>query len=104
GDADLGAAAFASAAWMVLVAGSEVLATARAISDGHKTSYVADVAVHPDLRGRGLGRFLVQRMMAHPCVRHTRVDLMTRDSGGFYAGLGFVRLAEREIWRFAPGH
>jgi nitroimidazol reductase NimA-like FMN-containing flavoprotein (pyridoxamine 5'-phosphate oxidase superfamily)/ribosomal protein S18 acetylase RimI-like enzyme len=94
----LRAAQLGSEAWMVLVAGEQVVATARALSDGAKSSYLLDVAVHEAWRGQGLGAFLVQRMREHPAVRGTRVDLLTRGAGGFYAGLGFER-SESEAWR-----
>jgi GNAT superfamily N-acetyltransferase/nitroimidazol reductase NimA-like FMN-containing flavoprotein (pyridoxamine 5'-phosphate oxidase superfamily) len=100
-DGRLARAQRGSPVWMVLVSATdEVLATARALSDGVKTSYVADVAVHPDWQGRGLGRFLIERLADHPLLRHTRIDLLTRTAGPFYARQGFERLTS-EPWRRA---
>jgi ribosomal protein S18 acetylase RimI-like enzyme/nitroimidazol reductase NimA-like FMN-containing flavoprotein (pyridoxamine 5'-phosphate oxidase superfamily) len=96
------AAQLGSEVWMVLVDGEQVVGTARALSDGVKSSYLLDVAVHAAWRGRGLGRFLVQRMVEHPALRRTRVDLLTRGAGPFYAGLGFGRLTA-EPWRRGAG-
>jgi predicted GNAT family acetyltransferase len=95
-----------SAVWMLLVdADQGVVATARAITDGHKSSYIADVAVHDDWRGKGLGRFLIERLLDHPQIRGTRADLLTVNAGDFYARLGFERrgsLPYRFAWTGAP--
>lgn len=37
-------------------AGDRLVGAGRALADGHDCSYIADVAVHPDHPGRGLGR------------------------------------------------
>jgi len=85
----------------VALDGDAVVGTARALSDGVKTAYVADVAIAPAWRGRGLGRALVTRLLEHPALRRAqRIDLMTRDAGPFYAGLGFERIEGREVWRY----
>jgi len=101
-DATLAAAQPASTVWMVLLHGDTLVATARGLSDGHKSSYVMDVAVDPTWRGRGLGRFLVQRLVDHPRLRGTRVDLLTRDAGPFYEGLGFRPMPWSQPWRHSP--
>jgi len=101
-DATLAAAQPASTAWMVLERDGEVLATARALSDGHKTSYVVDVAVRDEVQGQGLGGFLMERMVDHPRLRRTRVDLLTRTAGPFYQRLGFGHLSHSQPWRFRP--
>ncbi|MOA15368.1 Acetyltransferase (GNAT) family protein [compost metagenome] len=40
-----------------------MIATAHAISDMTSVAYLADVALHPDFQGRGLGRQLMDRVM-----------------------------------------
>jgi ribosomal protein S18 acetylase RimI-like enzyme/nitroimidazol reductase NimA-like FMN-containing flavoprotein (pyridoxamine 5'-phosphate oxidase superfamily) len=100
-DATVRRAQLGSAVWMVLVHGDDVVATARALTDDHKTSYVADVAVHETWRGRGLGRFLIDRLVDHPRLRRTRVDLLTRDAGPFYAQLCFGHMPWSQPWRRA---
>jgi GNAT superfamily N-acetyltransferase len=40
-----------------------LIATAHAISDMTSVAYLADVALHPDFQGRGLGRQLMDRVM-----------------------------------------
>lgn len=69
----------------------QLIATARAVSDGGRFAYVLDVAVAQGWQGRGLGTAVMQLLLDHPVVRGARViRLRTRDRPGFYARLGFV--------------
>jgi nitroimidazol reductase NimA-like FMN-containing flavoprotein (pyridoxamine 5'-phosphate oxidase superfamily)/GNAT superfamily N-acetyltransferase len=68
-----------------------LVATARANSDGARHAYVADVAVAPDYRGRGVGAALVRLLLDHPMVRGAGlVRLGTADAQQFYERFGFV--------------
>ncbi len=63
---------------------------ARATSDGIYRAAIWDVVIHPDYRGEGLGRKLVQTLLAHPHMsRVERVSLMTTHQQSFYEGIGF---------------
>jgi N-acetylglutamate synthase-like GNAT family acetyltransferase len=63
---------------------------ARATSDGIYRATIWDVVVHPDYRSLGLGRRLVQTLLAHPHLnRVERVYLMTTHHQQFYEHLGF---------------
>ena len=63
---------------------------ARATSDGIFRATIWDVVVHPDYQGAGLGRKLVQTVLAHPHVsRVERVYLMTTHQQRFYERIGF---------------
>lgn len=67
-----------------------LVATARANSDGARHAYVADVAIAPEYRGRGLGQAVVKLLLQHPGVRHADyVRLGTRDAQPFYERFGF---------------
>lgn len=99
-DPTLRVAHLGSPVWMVLQQEGRVVATARALTDGHKTSYVADVAVDEAWQGKRLGRFLMERMVEHPRLRRTRVDLLTRTAGPFYEQLGFMHMSWSQPWRF----
>jgi ribosomal protein S18 acetylase RimI-like enzyme len=67
-----------------------LVATARANSDGSRHAYVADVAVAPEYRGRGLGAALVRLLLDHPVVRGAGlVRLATKDAQAFYERFGF---------------
>ncbi|MCB9792475.1 MAG: GNAT family N-acetyltransferase [Alphaproteobacteria bacterium] len=89
-----------SSAWVAAEApDGRVVATARALCDGGKLAYVADVVVAPGLRGQGVGRALIAQLVAHPALRGARSFILhTVDAGAFYARLGFVEMADRESW------
>jgi N-acetylglutamate synthase-like GNAT family acetyltransferase len=80
-----------SQAWVVARdASGAIIGTARSISEGSHFSYLADVAIHVHWRRRGIGRALIQLLLAHPSVRHAqRVELTTRDAVDFYKSFGF---------------
>lgn len=63
---------------------------ARATSDGIYRATIWDVVVHPDYRSTGLGRQLVQTVLAHPHLsRVERIYLMTTHQQRFYERIGF---------------
>ena len=78
---------------------------ARAVTDRATFAYLADVFVLAEERGRGLGTFLVEAVMAHPELAGLRRWLLvTRDAHGLYRKLGFQPLAvpERHMERLVP--
>jgi ribosomal protein S18 acetylase RimI-like enzyme len=102
-DATLAALAAAlrhSSAWIgARASDGRLVATGRALSDGERHAYIADVAVQKDARGVGLGKALVQLLLSHPMLRRVkRLRLTTRDPE-FYVPFGF----EREVGRPAVG-
>lgn len=55
--------------------------------------WLFDVIVHPDWRGRGLGKELLRRALADPKIAELpRLGLDTRDADAFYERFGFVRV------------
>ena len=72
---------------------------ARVVSDGHTVSYLADVYVLEEARGRGFGLELVRFAVDAEPVANTKFILHTRDMHRLYAKLGFgppdARLMER---------
>lgn len=70
---------------------------ARAVTDGATFAWMADVFVVSSHRGRGLGRRLVEAVLAHPQVRGARnVLLATADAHGLYSPYGFTALTKPE--------
>jgi ribosomal protein S18 acetylase RimI-like enzyme len=70
--------------------GEELIGFARATSDGVYRATIWDVVVNPDYQGAGIGRKLVQTILAHPHVnRVDRVYLMTTNQQKFYERIGF---------------
>ena len=70
--------------------GEQLIGFARATSDGIYRATIWDVVIHPDYRGTGLGRKLVETVLSHPRVRRVeRVYLMTTHQQEFYQKIGF---------------
>ena len=71
----------------------------RAVSDQATFAYLADVFVLPSYRGRGLGKWLIACVLAHPELQGLRRWLLaTRDAHGLYEQNGFVALRKPEIF------
>jgi GNAT superfamily N-acetyltransferase len=64
---------------------------ARIVTDGATVSWLCDVCVDDDERGKGLGKLLVAHVVAHPRVTRTMCLLVTRDAHGLYEKFGFAR-------------
>ena len=65
---------------------------ARVTSDRATFAYLADVYVLESLQGRGLGRWLMECVLAHPDLQGLRRWLLTtQDAHTFYERLGFER-------------
>jgi N-acetylglutamate synthase-like GNAT family acetyltransferase len=70
--------------------GDRLIGFARATSDGVFRATIWDVVISPDYQGSGLGRKLVETLVAHPHMsRVERVYLMTTRQQGFYQRIGF---------------
>jgi len=71
--------------------GKRLVGFGRAHSDGIHRAVLWDIVVAGDLQGRGLGRRVVEALLAAPAIRNVeRVYLMTTNSAGFYKQLGFT--------------
>lgn len=77
--------------------GDRQLAFARVITDGAGFAWLADVFVLSDQRGLGLGKRLMEFVLAHPDLqRIRRFMLATRDAHDLYSRFGFTPLAHPE--------
>lgn len=85
--------------------GGAQVAFARVVTDRATFAYLADVYVLPPYRGRGISRWMMEAVTAHPELqRLRRWMLMTQDAHGLYAGYGFRPLAhpDRAMERAHP--
>jgi ribosomal protein S18 acetylase RimI-like enzyme len=80
-----------------LYEGARQLGLARVITDGATFAYLCDVYVLPETRGRGLGTWLMECVMAHPDLQGLRrFSLVTRDAHELYRPFGFTEVARPE--------
>lgn len=80
--------------------GKEQIGFARVITDRATFGYLADVYVLKTYRGRGLGRWLVETVLAHPELQNLRRFLLvTRDASSLYEPFGFVPLGKPDSYR-----
>jgi GNAT superfamily N-acetyltransferase len=75
------------------------LGFARVVSDIHTVSYLADVYVLGEVRGRGFGLELVRFTVDGGPLGATSWILRTRDMHRLYAKLGFVATGEQTMER-----
>lgn len=71
--------------------GDRLVGLARVLSDGVLFSFLCDLAVEPDVQGYGIGKKLIDEVLA----RCEGTELVLRDSdisSGFYQRLGFRRV------------
>ncbi len=68
-------------------------AFARVITDKATFAYLCDVYVAPEYRGQGVGKRLMEGILAHPDLQNLRRFLLfTLDAHGLYAQYGFAPL------------
>jgi ribosomal protein S18 acetylase RimI-like enzyme len=77
--------------------GPRQIGLARVITDRATFGYLCDVYVLEEYRGRGLGKWLMEAVIAHPDLQGLRrLVLVTRDAHGLYRGFGFRPLGRPE--------
>ena len=69
----------------------QLVGFSRAFTDGVAIVYLADVYVHPEFRGRGLGAELVREMVENGPYADLKWILHTTDAHGLYEQFGFGR-------------
>lgn len=103
-DDDAAAAALAGCITgaVAVIAESSAVGMARMISDGRLVALITDVAVHPDYRGQGVGRALVDQLTSWAKARDfPHIALGAADHvAGFYLRAGFSRTGD---YLRAPG-
>lgn len=83
----------------------EQVGFARLITDKTTFAYLADVFVLTAHRGKGLSKWLMQTIHAHPELQTLRRWLLgTRDAHGLYEQFGWTRFTEEISSRFMQKH
>ena len=83
--------------------GQEMVGFARVVTDYATFAWVADVFVTVEHRGRGLSKWLMETILAHPELQgFRRWVLATKDAHGLYRQFGFRELRRPERWMERP--
>jgi GNAT superfamily N-acetyltransferase len=78
---------------------------ARVVSDKATFAYLADVFVLPEHRGKGLSKWLMETIHAHPELQNLRRWwLGTKDAHGLYEQFGWTRITQEVARRFMQKH
>ena len=86
-----------------LYRGPEMVGFARVVTDRATFAWVADVFVVSAHRGRGLSKWLMETILAHPELQgFRRWVLATKDAHGLYRQFGFHELKRPERWMERP--
>lgn len=72
--------------------GDAIVAAGRAVADGVDCSYICDIAVHPSHQGRGLGRDMIERLVAASHGHRKIILYAVPGKEGFYRRFGFRRM------------
>ena len=80
--------------------GERLVGFGRATGDGQFRAVLWDVVVARDVQGQGLGRRLVEALIAMPVVTKAElIYLMTTNSEGFYQRLGFTNVQNQQLMK-----
>jgi GNAT superfamily N-acetyltransferase len=85
--------------------GQRQVAMARLVTDYATFAWLCDVFVQEEYRGRGIGKWLMESMLAHPDLQEIRRWILTsRDARDLYRRYGYTPLHDPERWmeKFNP--
>lgn len=84
--------------------GDALVGYARVITDYATFAYLCDVFILPHEQGHGLGKWLLETILAHPELQGLRYwYLRTRDAHGLYKQFGFTELRDPPRSMERPG-
>lgn len=69
-----------------------LIGAGRALADGADCSYICDVAVHPEYQGLGLGKKIVEKLVALSAGHKKIILYANPGKEGFYRKLGFHKM------------
>lgn len=72
--------------------GEHIVGAGRALADGCDCSYICDVALLPEHQGQGLGKDIVNRLVALSADHRKIILYCVPGNEGFYMNLGFKRM------------
>ncbi len=79
--------------------GEKQIGFARVVTDYAVFAYLCDVVIHEDYRGKSLGKWVMESILAHPELQGLRRwCLVTRDAHGLYNQFGFTELNDPSRW------
>ena len=83
----------------VFTEGGDQVGFARMVTDKATFAYLADVFIVAAHRGKGLSKWLMQTILAHPELQGLRrISLATKDAHELYDQFGFKPLANPQIF------
>lgn len=74
---------------LVLAQNGRTIGFVRAITDRSVNAYICDFVIAEDCRGRKLGTWMLEVLMAHPDLARTNQYLITENARAFYEPHGF---------------
>ena len=95
------AAVFATSRFKCFVyTDGDLIGVGRALADGLDCSYIADVAVHPEHQGKGLGTAIIKKLVELSSGHKKIILYANPGTEAFYRGIGFYRMnTAMAIWR-----
>lgn len=79
--------------------GKRQVGLARVVTDRSTFAWLCDVFLDEAYRGKGIGKWLMETILAHPDLQGLkRILLATDDAQGLYARYGFTPLANPDGW------
>jgi N-acetylglutamate synthase-like GNAT family acetyltransferase len=79
--------------------GDQQLSFARAVTDLSTYAYLTDVIVSVPARGQGLGKWMMEAIVAHPDLQGLRrIALWTRDARTLYEQFGFTTVTSASTY------
>lgn len=79
--------------------GDHQVALARVVTDFATFAWLCDVFVHPDYRNRGISKWMMREILAHPDLQGLRRWILASTTArGLYSQFGFSKLQHPERW------
>ena len=83
--------------------GTRQVGFARVITDLATFAWICDVFVDDDRRGQGIGKGLMEAILADPRLAGLKRTLLATSSPAFYAPFGFAPIDKPERYMLRPG-